>query len=29
MVLLRPWFANRSKHLVRSPKIHCLDAGVS
>jgi len=28
VVLLRPWFANRSKRLVRSPKIHWLDAGV-
>jgi len=28
VVLLRPWFANRSKRLVRSPKIHWLDTGV-
>lgn len=28
MVLLRPWFANRSKRLIRSPKLHWLDVGV-
>ncbi len=28
VVLLRPWFANRSKRLIRSPKLHWLDVGV-
>jgi len=27
-VLLQPWFRNREKRLVKSPKVHILDAGV-